>query len=78
MLVTVSYRLDCEGNIKVSDFGLSEDIYVSGYFRQNKNDPVKLPFKWMAPESLRDGMFSHKSDVVKYCYDKLKFLTYPL
>jgi len=59
-------RLDYEGNIKVSDFGLSEDIYVTGYFRQNKDDPVKLPFKWMAPESLRDGMFSHKSDVVNF------------
>ena len=57
-------RLDSKGNIKVSDFGLSEDIYTTGYFRQNKDDAVRLPFKWMAPESLRDALFSSKSDVV--------------
>ena len=50
--------------MRVGDFGLAEDIYTKGYFRQGKNEPVKLPFKWMAPESLRDGVFSEKSDVV--------------
>ena len=58
------YRLDFDGNIKVSDFGLSEDVYTTGYFRQSKEDAVRLPFKWMAPESLRDGIFSEKTDVV--------------
>ena len=48
----------------MSDFGLSEDIYTTGYFRQNKKDSVRLPFKWMAPESLRDALFTEKSDVV--------------
>ena len=50
--------------MRVGDFGLAEDIYTTGYFRQGKDDAVKLPFKWMAPESLRDGLFSEKSDVV--------------
>lgn len=50
--------------MRVGDFGLAEDIYIQGYFRQNKYDAVKLPFKWMAPESLRDGLFNEKSDVV--------------
>ena len=50
--------------MKVGDFGLAEDVYTTGYFRQGKDDTVKLPFKWMAPESLRDGLFSEKSDVV--------------
>ena len=58
------HRLNSKGIIKVSDFGLSEDIYTSGYFRQDKDDAVRLPFKWMAPESLRDALFTSKSDVV--------------
>ena len=49
--------------MRVGDLGLAEDVYTRGYFRQGKDD-VKLPFKWMAPESLRDGLFSEKSDVV--------------
>ena len=59
------YRLDSAGNIKVSDFGLSEDVYTCGYFRQSKDDKIKLPFKWMAPESLVDGIFTEKTDVVR-------------
>ena len=52
--------------IKVSDFGLSEDIYARNYFRQvtpqeDGEVPVKLPVKWMALESLSDGIFSEKS-----------------
>ena len=54
--------------IKVADFGLTEDIYARNYYRlaQNKDgeSPVKLPVKWMALESLNDGIFSEKSDVV--------------
>ena len=52
--------------IKITDFGLSEDVYERSYFRQGcgKGVDVKLPIKWMAPESLNDGHFSEKSDVV--------------
>ena len=50
--------------MKVGDFGLAEDVHTTGYFRQSKDAAVRLPFKWMAPESLRDGLFSEKSDVV--------------
>ncbi len=57
-------RLDSKGIVKISDFGLSEEVYTSGYFRQNKKDAVRLPFKWMAPESLTDALFTSQSDVV--------------
>ena len=53
--------------IKITDFGLSEDVYAKNYFRQGSSgEVVKLPVKWMAPESLTDGHFSEKSDVVSY------------
>ena len=56
--------------IKVADFGLSEDIYARNYFRQGRQGedgeaPVKLPVKWMAVESLNDGVFTEKTDVVR-------------
>ena len=57
-------RLDSYGDIKVGDFGLAEDVYVSGYFRQKERADVKLPFKWMAIESLNDAIFTEKTDVV--------------
>ena len=50
--------------IKITDFGLSEDVYARNYFRQGQGSSVKLPVKWMAPESLQDGVFSDKTDVV--------------
>ena len=50
--------------IKVADFGLSESIESKEYFRQDKFTSVKLPIRWLAPESLEDCVFSQKSDVV--------------
>ena len=57
--------MDIHNVIKVSDFGLSEDMYAKNYFRQDKDAAVKLPIKWMAPESLNDGIFTEKTDVVR-------------
>ena len=52
--------------IKVADFGLSESMDVTKeYFRQNKDTAIKLPVKWMAIESITDGIFSEKTDVVR-------------
>ena len=63
-----SFRIDISGVIKVADFGLSEDVYSKNYFRQEKGDAeVRLPIKWMALESLQDGVFSEKTDVVSKC-----------
>ena len=58
-------RIDTHFLIIITDFGLSEDVFVRNYFRQGSSgEVVKLPVKWMAPESLGDGHFSEKSDVV--------------
>lgn len=56
--------MDANNTLKVSDFGLSCDIYEKNYFRQDKEDDIKLPIKWMAIESITDGIFSTKTDVV--------------
>lgn len=62
-------RIDGNWVIKVADFGLSEMMNSSkDYFRQNQNVEVKLPIKWMAPECLREGIYSEKSDVVCLLY----------
>ena len=60
------HRIDSNNVIKVADFGLSEDIYAKNYYRQSDTEEckVKLPIKWMALESLQDGVFSEKTDVV--------------
>ena len=51
--------------IKVADFGLSESIDTNkDYFRQNQDSAVKLPIKWLALESINDGVFSERTDVV--------------
>jgi len=64
----VLFRLDSGGDIKVSDFGLPEDMYTRGYFKQSMDDSgsVHLPYKWLPPETFQDGIFSEKSDVVRY------------
>ncbi len=59
------FRLDSSGDVRVGDFGLAEDVYSTGYFRQNKQADVKLPYKWMALESLNDAKFTEKTDVVR-------------
>lgn len=48
-------------SVKISDFGLSRDIYSSDYYRvQSKS---LLPVRWMPPESILYGKFTSESDV---------------
>lgn len=62
--MSMYYRMDAHGVIKVSDFGLAEDIYSQNYFRQMEGG-IKLPLKWMALESVKFGVFTTKTDVVR-------------
>ena len=58
--------------IKVADFGLTEEMFSRNYFRQGQHSTVRLPIKWMALESLSDGLFTEATDVVTYycCYKR--------
>ena len=60
--VSVLYRMGSDGSIKVSDFGLSEDIY---YFRVDTSAPIAVPFKWMPLESLEEGIYNEKTNMVR-------------
>lgn len=47
--------------VKIGDFGMTRDIYDTDYYR--KGGKGLLPVRWMAPESLKDGIFTSQSDV---------------
>ncbi|XP_041378022.1 fibroblast growth factor receptor 3-like [Gigantopelta aegis] len=49
---------------KISDFGLARDVEGIDIYERTSKGP--LPIRWMAPESLMEGIHSHKSDVWSY------------
>ncbi|CAL8402413.1 unnamed protein product [Gadus morhua 'NCC'] len=50
--------------VKIGDFGLARDIDHDSNYVVRGN--VRLPVKWMAPESIFQGMYTMKSDVWAY------------
>uniref|UniRef100_T1JFU0 Tyrosine-protein kinase receptor n=1 Tax=Strigamia maritima TaxID=126957 RepID=T1JFU0_STRMM len=50
--------------VKIGDFGMTRDIYETDYYR--KGGKGLLPVRWMAPESLKDGVFTSLSDAWSY------------
>lgn len=50
--------------VKIGDFGMARDIYYHEYYKPTGKR--MMPVRWMAPESLKDGKFSLKSDVWSY------------
>ncbi|XP_052100450.1 insulin-like peptide receptor isoform X1 [Mytilus californianus] len=50
--------------VKIGDFGMTRDVYETDYYR--KGGKGLLPVRWMAPESLKDGVFTSYSDVWSY------------
>ncbi|KAI0225558.1 hypothetical protein LSAT2_023695 [Lamellibrachia satsuma] len=70
--------LDASKVVKLGDFGMAKPIYDSDYYRLNKRG--MLPVRWMAPESLCSGVFTHKSDIWSYgvvLYEILTFSNIP-
>ncbi len=50
-----------DGTAKISDFGLSKNMYHTNLYKKRTDQP--LPVKWLAPESMTDHVFSTESDV---------------
>ena len=51
----------------MADFGLTEDMYGTNYYRHEKSDSgsdEKVPIRWMAPESIENGIYSEATDMV--------------
>lgn len=64
--------------VKIADFGMCRAMFDSDYYRYNKRG--MLPVRWMAPESLIDGLFSPMSDVWSYgviLYEIVTFASFP-
>ena len=65
--INIFSRIDRDGVIKVADFGLTEDMYGTNYFRRRKSatgSEEKVPIRWMAPESIEDDIYKESTDVV--------------
>lgn len=56
--------VNADFTVKIGDFGMTRDIYETDYYR--KGGKGLLPVRWMAPESLKDGVFTSNSDVWSY------------
>eukprot|EP00053_Salpingoeca_punica_P009065 m.81043 g.81043 ORF g.81043 m.81043 type:complete len:1505 (-) comp14864_c4_seq1:997-5511(-) len=48
--------------VKVADFGLSRNVMALTYYRTHSQETM-LPVRWLAPESIAVGLFSHEADV---------------
>ena len=55
--------------IKVADFGLTEDMYRTNFYRHDNsegNNNERLPIRWMAPESIETNLYNESTDVVRH------------
>ena len=60
-LATRNCLVSGELRVKISDFGLSQDIYSTDYFRLG--DSELLPIRWMPPEAILYAKFTTQSDI---------------
>ena len=72
MILLILYRINSSEKVKIGDFGLSRDIYVTDYYKYETKDRP-LPVRWMALESLNYGKYTVKSDMVSTCLN-LEFI----
>ena len=65
-IIVLFWRISNSGVIKVADFGLTEDMYSTNYFRRRRSvvSEEKVPIRWMAPESIENDIYTEATDVV--------------
>ncbi|XP_068222673.1 uncharacterized protein [Palaemon carinicauda] len=64
--------------VKLADFGMTRPMYENNYYKFNRKG--MLPVRWMAPESLTEGVFTTMSDVWSYgvlLYEIVTFGAFP-
>merc|ERR1719334_1943759 len=64
--------------VKLADFGMSRPMFESDYYRFSRKG--MLPVRWMAPESLADGLFTPMSDIWSFgvlLYEMITFGSFP-
>ncbi|KAK2703017.1 uncharacterized protein LOC136042185 isoform X2 [Artemia franciscana] len=64
--------------VKLADFGMTRPMYENDYYRFRRKG--MLPVRWMAPESLADGLFTPMTDVWSYgvlLYEIITFGGFP-
>ena len=64
--------------VKLADFGMTRPMFESDYYRFSRKG--MLPVRWMAPESLADGIFTPMSDIWSYgvlLYEIITFGSFP-
>ena len=51
----------------MADFGLTESMYGTNYYRRKKStaESEKVPIRWMAPESIENDVYNESTDVVR-------------
>ncbi|RCN53210.1 protein tyrosine kinase [Ancylostoma caninum] len=54
------------GDVKISDFGLSRELSNEAKKYTIKDQNQRLPVRWLAPEVLSSATYSKKSDVFSY------------
>jgi len=60
-LATRNCLVDSNFVVKIADFGLSQDIYATDYYRLG--DAALLPIRWMPPEAIMHAKFTSQSDI---------------
>lgn len=64
--------------VKLADFGMTRPMYENNYYKFHRKG--MLPVRWMAPESLTEGVFTTMSDIWSYgvlLYEIVTFGAFP-